>query len=115
MERKVVAKYDKEFDTLYIFRPDIKPKGAVEIGNFIVEFAPELQKVAALEILDATRVFSTVFGKEITKSMLEHIVAATLRTVSMAGAIYVQYMIVCTNAQKEEITIENAVALPMPA
>ena len=48
-------KYDKEADAAYIQMSSKKPDGAVEIAEGVVLHTTEINKIVAIEILDATR------------------------------------------------------------
>ena len=60
--------YDEENDSLFIYLPDKKSSGAVELGNFVFDF-DENEKLMAIEILDASKTLSRVLSKivELTK------------------------------------------------
>ena len=112
MEEKVMVSYDEEFDTLYLHRPGVRTQGAVEIGDFVIEFSSQLQKAVAVEILNASRVLSEVSGQEITPTFLSHIVKAGLRTVHRADAVYVLYSITWAYQQQEEC-LAGTITVPL--
>ena len=60
--------YDEENDSLFIYLPDKKSSGAVEFGNFILDF-DENEQLVAVEILEASEVLSKLIKKivELTK------------------------------------------------
>ena len=112
MEEKVTVSYDEEFDTLYLNKPSIKSRGSVEIGDFVVEFSDEMQKVVAIEILNASRVLSGIFGRTVTKEMLKSITSASFRTIHTPGAIYIAYGIACSVQNRKE-TLESTITVPV--
>ena len=114
MAEKIVATYDKEFDTLYLYREGVKAKGAVEIGDFIVEFTDQLNKAVAVEILNATRVLTDLSGKRVTKEMLSEVTKASIKTIHKPGAVYVAYSIAC-KANNKPSDISNAITIPIKA
>ena len=65
---QVKFNYDKENDDLFIYFPDKKSNGAVEIGNFVLDF-DENENLVALQIIDASQVLSKLVSKilELTK------------------------------------------------
>jgi uncharacterized protein YuzE len=60
--------YDEENDDLFLFEEGKKSSGAVEIGNFVIDF-DEDENFVGLEILDASEVLSKILSKvmELTK------------------------------------------------
>jgi len=60
--------YDEENDDLFIYLPDKKSAGAIELGNFVFDF-DENERLMALEILDASKTLSKIMSKilELTK------------------------------------------------
>lgn len=54
--------YDKENDDLFIYLPDSKSAGAVEIGNFVFDF-DEKENLVAIQILEASQVLSRLVSK----------------------------------------------------
>jgi len=112
MDREIVVKYDNEFDTLYLVRPGLKPKGSIEIGDFIVEFSPELQKAIAIEITNASRVLSSLSDSKITKGMLTNIIRGTFRTIQTTNAVYISYGIIC-RYKNVETELDNSITVPI--
>jgi uncharacterized protein YuzE len=60
--------YDRDNDDLFIFENGKKSRGAIEVGNFVIDF-DEDENFVGLEITDAYEVLSKVFSKmiELTK------------------------------------------------
>ena len=54
--------YDKEHDDLFIYLPNKKSKGAVEIGNFVLDF-DDKEKLIAIQIFEASKVLSKILSK----------------------------------------------------
>ena len=113
MEEEIKVTYDREFDTLYLCRPGLKPKGAVEIGDFIIEFTDEMQRAVAVEILNATSVLSDVLGRDVTPQMLSHVIGARIRTVRKLDAVYVFYAITWQVPASDEENVDGTVTVPL--
>ena len=110
---KVKFRYDKENDILYIFK-DIKPRGSIEIGDFIVEFTANLQKAVGLEILNASKVLSKLFPRFPVKSALTHIEKANLRAIHRPDIVIVQYAFVSKITKDHTVTKEFAQTIAIP-
>lgn len=54
--------YDEENDDLFVYLPDQKSKGAVELGNFILDF-DDKGKLVAMQILNASKILSKILSK----------------------------------------------------
>ena len=62
--------YDDENDSLFVYLKDSKSKGAVEIGNFILDFDNK-GNLVAMEILDASEVFKVILSKMVKLSSIK--------------------------------------------
>lgn len=56
--------YDETSDDLFVYLEGQKSKGAVELGNFVLDF-DEKGNLVAMEILDASKFLSKVLSKMI--------------------------------------------------
>jgi len=56
MTKQFVFDYDDESDSIFIKLKDVKIKGSVDIGDYIIDFTPE-GKIAGLEILNLSKNF----------------------------------------------------------
>ncbi|MFQ5648187.1 MAG: DUF2283 domain-containing protein [Candidatus Aenigmatarchaeota archaeon] len=110
---KVNFRYDKENDILYLFK-DIKPRGSIECGDFIVEFTADLQKAVGLEILNASKVLSKLFPKFPVKSSLMHIKKASLRTIHRPELIIVQYAFFSKIQRDHTVSKEFSQSIAIP-
>ena len=54
--------YDKSNDDLFIYLPDKKSVGAVEMGNFIFDFDNN-ENLVAIQILEASKVLSKLVSR----------------------------------------------------
>ena len=97
----VNIRYDKEEDILFLYKEQ-RPKGSIEIGDFVISFTEHMHNVTAVEILDASKVLSTTFNTEITPDMLCHIQRAHIRTEHRRGRIAVLFGIAIKNMQQEQ-------------
>lgn len=64
--------YDAENDDLFLYLEGAKSKGAIELGNFIIDL-DENQNVIALQILEASEVLSKVLSNLIQLSKIKEI------------------------------------------
>ena len=102
--------YDQENDSLFIFRPNEKVKGSVEIGEFVVDLDMSLNKVVGLEIINASKTLALALSNKINKTALTHMKKAFLRTEHKDNAIYVLYGIVSVYRDKK---IEENTLIPV--
>ena len=56
--------YDSENDDLFIYLEDRKSSGAVELGNFVLDF-DEKGNLVAMQILNASEILSKILSKVI--------------------------------------------------
>jgi uncharacterized protein YuzE len=64
--------YDEESDDLFAYMPEKKSKGAVELGNFILDF-DEKGNLVAMQILDASKFLAKVLSKMIKLAKIKEI------------------------------------------
>ena len=64
--------YDKENDDLFIYLEGKKSAGAIELGNFILDFDNKGDLVA-MQILNVSEVFSKILSKMIKLSEIKEI------------------------------------------
>jgi uncharacterized protein YuzE len=64
--------YDEENDDLFVYLPNSKSEGAVEIGNFVFDFDKD-KNLMAIEILDASKVLSKLISKIIELNNIKDI------------------------------------------
>jgi len=60
--------YDEENDSLFIYKPNQTVKGSVEIGDFVVDLAPSLNKIVGLEIMNASKNLHEAISERINKT-----------------------------------------------
>ena len=75
--------YDKENDDLFIYLPDSKSKGAVEIGNFVFDF-DEKEDLVAIQVLEASEILSRLISKIIELTKITEIRADLINFRNMA-------------------------------
>lgn len=92
--------YDKENDDLFIYLPESKSAGAVEIGNFIFDFDKD-GNLVAIQIIDASKILLKLISeiKEISK--IKSIKADIVNFRNMAFVI----IEITTDRIKEKATI----------
>jgi len=64
--------YDFESDDLFIYLEGKKSSGAVEMGNFVLDF-DEKMNLVAIQILNVTEIFSKILSKMIEISKIKEI------------------------------------------
>ena len=103
--------YGEEDDILFIRRMKERPRGSVEIGDFIIDFSQDMHKAVGLEILNASDVLSKQLGVNVSKEALSNIQKAMLKTEHRGDAIYVIYgiMLAKKNMEQSMIPILQAV------
>ncbi len=69
MAKKVKVSYDYENDILYLFTGE-KIRDSLQIDNFVIDFSHE-DKIAGIEIFEASKVLSGISEFRITKKMLK--------------------------------------------
>ena len=90
MERIKVS-YEVEDDILFIRRQGVRPRGSVEIGDFVIDFTSEMNRAVGLEIMNASRILTKSLGVPVRKSDLSSIKRAVLRTEHRGDVIYICY------------------------
>jgi hypothetical protein len=101
----IKVSYGRNDDILFIRRTNEKPRGSVEIGDFIIDFSQDMQKAVGLEVLNASNVLSKQLGVRISKEALSNIHKAMLRTEHRGDAIYVIYGIMLAENRMEQSMI----------
>ena len=64
--------YDLENDDLFLYLENKKSKGAVELGNFIIDLDKN-KEIVAIEIMNAKKVFSDAVSKILDLTKIESI------------------------------------------
>jgi len=75
--------YDKENDDLFIYLPDSRSAGAIEIGNFVFDF-DEKENLVAIQIFEASKVFSKLVSKIFELSKIKEFRADIINFRNMA-------------------------------
>ena len=65
--KKFSIDYDDVNDSLFVYSPDVKSSGSVEMGNFVFDL-DSVGNLVGMEILDASEFFKVVFSKMIEMS-----------------------------------------------
>ena len=74
MIKKFKFDYDYENDSLFLYDPNSKSKGSIELDDFIIDFNTK-KEIAGIEILNASKFFESLdeedlkVSKEILKSL----------------------------------------------
>jgi len=76
--------YDAENDSLFVYLDGAKSKGAIEVGNFVLDF-DEDSNLVAMEILDAKEIFKIIVTKIIELKNLIEFKADIVNMRNMAG------------------------------
>lgn len=76
--------YDEENDNLFVYLEGKKSNGAVEIGNFALDF-DENGSLVAMEILDASKVLATILSKMIKLARIKEFRANIINFRNMAA------------------------------
>ncbi|MFA5992074.1 MAG: DUF2283 domain-containing protein [Candidatus Pacearchaeota archaeon] len=76
--------YDEENDDLFIYLDGSKSNGAVEIGNFVIDFDKD-ENFVALELTDASKVLSKLLAKIIVLSKIRELKAEAMNFRNMAS------------------------------
>jgi len=108
MAGKIKFDYDEEEDILFIYDPERKSFGSVELGgNVIIDFDGK-KRVVALEFLDATESLSSLTGKKITKKMLSGIKQAKFLAETKKGMLIIKFIILCAEKPIESMLTMTA-------
>ena len=93
-------KYDLSSDDLFVYLDGAKSSGAVEAGNFIFDF-DEAGNLIAMEIIDASKIFSSLLHKNIKLDKLKEFKAESTKFRNMHSVRF----IVEDDAHKETASI----------
>ncbi|MFH1751097.1 MAG: DUF2283 domain-containing protein [Candidatus Micrarchaeota archaeon] len=66
-----IVKYDEEADAVYVAVSSKKVYYSLEVGPRIVVDLSESKKVIGVEVIDASKLFSELFGRKVSKSDLK--------------------------------------------
>lgn len=101
----VGVSYDKEFDTLYIYREGEASRQSVEMfDNFVVDM-DSYGKAVDLEIMGASEVLN------VPRKALDEVKEANLSTVAIGYYFGVNYVIILPNKNR----IEGRLMVPLPS
>jgi hypothetical protein len=64
--------YDSENDDLFVYLKGKKSSGAVELGNFVLDF-DDIGNLVAMQILNVSEVFSKILSKMIEVAKIKEI------------------------------------------
>jgi len=67
--KKFSIDYDDENDSLFVYSPNVKSSGSVEMGNFVFDLDSS-GNLVGMEISDASEFFKVVFSKMIEMSKI---------------------------------------------
>lgn len=107
--KRFEVSYDRGADDLFVYEEGTRSKGAVELGQFVLDFGP--RGLVALEVMDASKILSKLTGERITKRTLANIVSARVSTDFVKRAIVVKLMLCMLVREK---TVERAFSIPLP-
>lgn len=93
--------YDENNDSLFIYLDNKKSAGAVEFGNFVFDFDND-EKLVAMEILEASHVFSKILSKLIKLTQIKTLSAEVINFRNMAT---IQIKITTDSVYTTNITI----------
>lgn len=100
--------YDYENDILYLYAGE-KAKDSLQIENFVIDFSQD-DRIAAVEVLDASRILSELLQTNITKDALSKIESAGISIYHGKELIYI-LLIVRLSINQESIDLR----IPVPA
>ena len=64
--------YDEDNDDLFIYLPDAKSAGAVEIGNFVFDFDKN-ENLVAMQIMNVSEVLSKLISKIVSLKKIKSV------------------------------------------
>ncbi len=70
--------YDEESDDLFIYLEGKKSAGAVEIGDFVIDFDKD-ENLVAIEVINASEVLSKLISKVVSLKKIESIKANVIK------------------------------------
>lgn len=96
--------YDSANDDLFVYNKDRKSKGAIELGNFILDF-DNSGNLVAMEITDASKVISKLVSKIVQLSRIKQM---NVEIVNFRNMDAIQFEII-TDAQnfKANVLVPN--------
>jgi uncharacterized protein YuzE len=92
--------YDAENDDLFAFKENGKSAGAVELGNFLLDF-DEKGNLVAMEILDASKVLSKILSKVFSLAKIKEVKVNIINLRNMAAIKFE----IATDSQRESANI----------
>ncbi len=108
MERKL--SYDSEQDILY-FNEGRIVQDSLEIGNMYIEFSAD-NKVAGVEVLNASEFISDFTGEEFSKETLGNILDAEIKVIRSGDFVVITLQFV---AEKEGQKVKESIGVNVPS
>ncbi|MDD5163357.1 MAG: DUF2283 domain-containing protein [Candidatus ainarchaeum sp.] len=97
--------YDFEEDLLFLYDENKKSKGSIEFGELVVDLEKN-GKIVALEIFDASKYFTDLTDRKITRQMLSKIENASFSCIEKKGTVFVKIIL---PIEKEQVPATIAI------
>ncbi len=85
--------YDKEYDDLFVFNPESKSKGSVELGEIILDYNTKKEFVG-IQIMNASKVLQEISGDFEIKSVLEHLKECKIETITKNNLLTIKLFLI---------------------
>ncbi len=99
--RKFNHSYDSENDDLFLFRPDSKSKGSVEIGDFVLDFDSK-NELVGFQVMNASKSIKDMVDSDVAsvRKLLSNLTGCKLEAKSKGNALIIKFILV---SGKEEL------------
>lgn len=90
--------YDAENDELFLFRPDTKSKGSVEIGDFVLDFDSK-NGLVGFQVMNASKSIKDMVDSDIVsvRKLLSNLTECRLEAKSKGNALIIKFVLVSGN------------------
>lgn len=97
--------YDFEEDLLFLYDENKKSKGSIEFGELVVDLEKN-GEIVSLEIFDASKYFTDLTDRKITRQMLSKIENASFSYIKKKGTVFVKIIL---PIEKEQVPATIAI------
>ncbi len=88
--------YDYENDSLFIYNPNSKSKGSVELDDLIIDYNAN-QEISSVELLNASQFFN--FGSSLNREKLTDLADCKLEVIPKHNFVVLRFLLIFTNKE----------------
>lgn len=106
--KKFNFSYDKEHDDLFLFNPESKSKGSIEIGDIIFDYNSKKEFVG-LQLINASKILESISEKDLStiKNVLDNLSGCTVEYVNNNNLLIIKI-----NLLGKDKEINSSISIP---